>query len=352
MILIDQKPLESDALNDTKHKLHKFAVEYENTIKYLKDTYKNGFIRFKRVGFPKHVKGADSNFREIPKVAEPVPPMRIPLSAYSTIGELGKHRIMCCLDTPTVLANGLWDMGTKKAMSIKEGVLININDEPDLAFFFYKVSPFVKRGLLQVVDPAKDDADLGAEEMELTERKYAVWNMLGDVEKLKTMARAYGVAGVETKQPNAIRKELEALLERNDKAKRQNPAVKGTKEFLEEMKVTDGVLLRAFVQRMMDEKRLEYRADGRFRIGEKIIIQVPVSEINRNKEYLCQYLMTGNNADKLQEFLKDLISKEYLDGITEKKEWQWLAKVASVPFEFKKLEEVKDKVSTFFCPLG
>jgi len=351
MLLIDQKPLESDSLNDTKHKLHKFAVEYENTIKYLKDTYKNGFIRFKRSDLPKHTKGADSNFREIPKMLEPTNPWRIPLSTYAVLGDLGKHRFMCCLDTPTVLPNGLWDMGTKKAMTVKDSILVNINEEPDLAFFLYKITPFVKRGLIKVVDPAKDDADLGAEEMELTERKYAVWNMLGDVEKLKTMARAYGVAGVETKQPNAIRKELEALLERNDKAKRQNPAIKGTKEFLEEMKVTDGVLLRAFVQRMTDEKRLEYRADGRWRIGEKIIIQVPVSELNRKVEYLCQYLMTGNNADKLQEFLKDLISKEYIEAITEKKELEWLVKISGDNPAFKKTEDLREKVLNYFTPV-
>jgi hypothetical protein len=351
MILVDSRPLELDALNDPKHKLYDFAREYDDTLKELRSTYKNGFIRFKRVGYPRHVKGADSNFNEIPKMAEPIPILRIPLKAYATTGKLGKHLWACCMDTPTILPNGLWDMGTKKAMSIKEGVLININEEPDLAFYFYKICPFVKRGMIKVVDPAKDDADLGAEEMELTERKYAVWNMLGDVEKLKTMARAYGVTGVETKQPNAIRKELEELLLRNDKAKKQNPAVKGTKEFIEEMKVTDSVLLRAFVQRMMDEKRLEYRADGRFRVGEKIIIQVPVSEINRNKEYLCQYLMTGNNAEKLQEFLKDLISKTYIEAITEKKELEWLVKISGENPAFKKTEDLREKVLNYFTPV-
>ena len=351
MILVDQKPLEGDVLNDPKHKLHQFAVEYENTIKHLRDTYTNGFIRFKRVGYPKYTKGADSNFRELPKVLEPTAPMRIPLSAYAVLGSLGKHRFMCCLDTPTILPNGLWDMGTRKAMTIKENVLVNINEQPDLAFFLYKISPFVKKGLIIVADPKKDDAELGEAERELTERKYAVWNMLADENKLKTMARGYGVADVDNKQPNAIRKELEKQLETNDKLKRQNPAVKGTREFIEEMKVTDGLLLRAFVQKAVDDKKLEYKGDGRWRIGQKIIVQVPQGEISRNKDYLCNYLMAGNNLDKYQEFLKDLLSKEYLEGITEKKEWQWLAKASGYNPEFKKLDEVKKTVTDFFCPI-
>jgi hypothetical protein len=354
MILIDQKPLESDALNDKLHKLHRFAVEYDNTLKHLKETYTNGFIRFKRTDLPKYTKGADSNFKELPKVSEPVQPWRIPLSSYAVLGELGKHRIMCCLDTPTVLANGLWDMGTKKSMNVKESILVNINEEPDLAFFLYKVSPFVRRGLIKVVDPKQDDANLGEAEREITETKYAVWSMLGDVDKLKTMARAYGVAGVEGKQPNAIRKELEELLVRNDKAKKQNPAIKGTKEFVEEMRVTDSLLLRNFVQKSIDEKRLEYRQDGRWRIGEKIIVQVPVSELERKNEYLCNFLMAGNNFEKLQEFIKDLISKEYLDAIPEnkdgKKEWEWLAKIAEFNPQFKKISEIKDNTTRFFCP--
>jgi hypothetical protein len=275
MILLDQKPLESDALNDPNHKLHEFAKEYDKTLNELHGKYKDGIIRFKRVGYPRYTKGADSNFREVPNMLEPTPPMRIPLKAYAVTGSLGKHLWMCCLDAPTLLPNGLSDMGRKRTMSITEEVVVNVNKEPDLAFFLYKISPFVKRGLLKIVDPVADDIQVGEEERALTERKYAVWNMLGDVEKLKFMARAYGVEGVDEKQPNAIRKELETLLEANDKLQKNNPIIKGTKEFVEEMKVTDGVLLRNFVQKAIDDKKLEYKGDGRWKIGEKGVVQVP-----------------------------------------------------------------------------
>lgn len=356
MILLDSIPLDLESLNDPKAKHYEFAKEYNSTIAYLQDNYKNGYIRFKRQGAVKYTKGADSRGNEVPKMAEPVQPWRIPLQAYAVTGNKGKHLWSCCLSTPEPKANGLWDMGRTKSMSIKEDILVNINENPDLAFFLYKVSPFVKKKLIKVVDPKQDDLELGEAERELTERKYAVWNMLTDESKLKTMARAYGLNAVDTKQPNAIRKELEALLERNDKAKRHNPAIKGTKEFIDEMNVTDGLLLRNFMQKAIDDKKLSWKGDGRWKIGEKIVVQVPVTETLRRNDYLCNYLMAGNNEDKLKSFMVDLVNQEYLDTIPNdkdgKKEWNWLAKIAGVPFDFKKFEEVKANVTKVFCPLS
>jgi hypothetical protein len=128
--------------------------------------------------------------------------------------------------------------------------------------------------------------------------------------------------------------------------------VKGTKEFIEEMKVTDGILLRNFVQLAIDEKKLEFKADGRWKIGDKIIVQVPASELKRQFDYLCNYLHAGNHFDKLQEFLRDLINKDYLNKITEKKELAWLCKVSGVNPEFKKREELASIVEGFFCPVS
>jgi len=350
MILIDQRPLESDALHEDKHKLHEFAKEYDSTLKELHGKYKDGIIRFKRIGWPKYTKGADSSFREVPNMLEPTPPMRIPLKAYAVTGSLGKHLWMCCLDAPVLLPNGLSDMGRKKTLSIIEEVIVNINEQPDLAFFLYKISPFVRRKLLQVIDPVADDAKIGEEKRTEAERKSAIWHQLSD-EKLLMMARGYGVTDVDNKQPNAIRQELEALLETNDKLQKQNPIIKGTNEFIKEMKVTDGLLLRNFVQKAMDDNKLDCKGDGRWKIGEKGIIQVPFNELDRKKDYLCNYLMLGNNTEKLQEFITDLINKDYLEGITENKEWLWLAKIAGVSSGFKKIDEVKGNVANFFCPI-
>ena len=110
MILVDRHPLETEALLNDKHNLHKFAKEYDNVLEYLRTHFKDGVVRFKKIGYPKYTKGADASFRELPKVKEPDTQWRIPLKAYIAIGDLGKHTWMCCLDPPEVLANGLYDM--------------------------------------------------------------------------------------------------------------------------------------------------------------------------------------------------------------------------------------------------
>jgi len=355
MILIDRVPLDLESLNDPKAKHHDFAKEYNETLTFLRDRFPKGVIYFKRKNAQKYTKGMDNMGREVPKLAEPIVPWRIPLKDKKAMGNKGVHEWACCLDSPEPQANGLWDMGRTRGLTIKGSYTVNLNTEPDLAFFLYNISRFTMKGLIAVADPKKDDEELGEMEKSLTERKYAVWNMLGDISKLHTMARGYGVNNVDEKQPNAIRKELESLLEKNDKLKRQNPAVKGTKEFIEEMQVTDGLLLRSFIQKSIDEKKLEYRQDGRWRIGNKIIVQVPAKELSRKMDYLCGYLMAGNNIDKLQEFLRDLLDKDYLasipDGKDGNKEWKWLAKIANVPHDFKKMQDVKDGVTKFFTPI-
>jgi len=349
MILIDRKPLDvSEALGDTKHRQHDFAVVYNNTLTYLKEHYSNGFIRFKRPGFPKYTKGADSNFRELPKVKEPSTPMRMPLHAHRAVADLGKHLWACCMDEPVILPNGLWDMGRIKSITIEEDLLVNINKDPDLAFYLVKVCPFVQKGLLKVVDHAKDDELLGAEKSIAVDRQYAVWKQLADVGKLKVMARAYGVDNVDGKQPNAVRQELENILVKNDELCKHNPAVKGTKEFLAEIGVTDSVLLRNFVQKAIDEKKLECGLNGDWKVGEKVIYKVTALELDKKVQALTNYLSAGNNIEKLQEFLRDLINKEYLEGITDSKEWLWLAKVTGVKHGFEKMDVTKSKVTEYF----
>jgi len=350
MILLDRVPLDHESLNHKEAKHHDFAKEYNETMTYLHEHFPKGVIHFKRKGAQKYTKGTDNLGREVPKMAEPIVPWRIPLRGSMATGNKGTHEWACCLSAPEPLANGLWDMGRTKAITIKGSRAVDIKKEPDLAFFLFKVSRFVHKGLIAVADPKADDEAIGKEEKLISDRKYAVWNALPD-DKLNTMARAYGIVDVNDKQPNAIRKELETLLVTNDKLKKQNSAVKGTSDFLEEMNVTDNVLLRNFIQKAIDDKKLTWSGDGRWKVGQKVVVQVPYSELQRKNDYLCSYLMAGNHADKLQEFIRDFIDKEYLDKVKDKKEWIWLAKIAGVPHEFKKTADVIANTKEFFCPV-
>lgn len=353
MILFNSEKL-ADAINDKDHKHYDAAKMHDETIRFLRKKYK-GHMRFIRPGYPRKTKGADSRGFEIPSMAKPTEPLSIKLEANVFIDGIkgGKNHWACCLDTPKLLPGNLWGLGNKRRIHIYDDFLVNLDKDPDLGFFLYKISPFVKKGFIRLQDPEGDDAELGKAEYLRAQRKMAVWTMLEDEKKLRTMARGYGIAGTDKKQPNAIRKELEALLEKNDKLQEANAAVKGTKDFMDEMHITDSLILRSFVQKCIDAKKLTYHVDGRWKVGEKIVVQVPASDLERKMEYLCSYLQAGNNREKLQEFLKDLINKEYLDSVALEKEWTWLFKVATDESPaFKKKDEIKTRVTEFFCPVG
>lgn len=348
-ILINQKQLEvGEALNNPNHPMHVYAVEYDRGLKEMRDNYGKE-IKFIRPGFPLKNKGADARGRET-EVTEPTPPMIIPLQSYYAHPTRGKELWSCCLGLPKLLPNGLWDIGEKRSLKIEEFKIVSLEKEPDLAFFLYYISHSKRKGRLKVDNPKLDLAQKAAKEVEALERKTAIWSMLQDDNLLVRMASAYGVNGAEKKDPNAVRFELEGLLEVADKKKKRDFTIKGTRDFLDEMKVTDYVRLRHFLKRNMDDKVIEYKPDGKLRIADKILMTVPYSEVTKGMvfEYICNFYHSPNNAEKLKELMVDIVNKEYLDSIKDDKDFSWLAKVMGVAVPFKKKEEIRDKVYSAF----
>ena len=113
---------------------------------------------------------------------------------------------------------------------------------------------------------------------------------------------------------------------------------------MNELNVNDNILLRAFVQTAIDNKQLKWNIDGKWKVGQKIIIQVPINDIEKNFDYICNYLGSSNNNDKLLDFLKDIISREYFEVTKDPKVYNWLARVSGVSPAFKKYDEIKAKV--------
>jgi hypothetical protein len=240
--------------------------------------------------------------------------------------------------------NGQYELGKVRSMSFVGDKVVSLEQDPDLAFYLAYVSPFVRSKTIKIYNPSADAKKLGDKKREDAKRQVAIWNMLTDEAKLRTMASAYGVPNTDKKEPDSIRLELEKVLEHNDEKKKANPSVRGTDDFLNELNVNDNILLRAFVQTAIDNKQLKWNMDGKWKVGQKIIIQVPINDIEKNFDYLCNYLGSSNNNDKLLDFLKDIISREYFEITKDPKVYNWLARVSGVSPAFKKYDEVKNKV--------
>lgn len=349
MLLINQKPLEISALSleNENHPMHTYAKEYQKGVDYLRKTYGER-ISFKRPNFPKRVEGYDSRGRKVANMQEPISPMIIPLTSEVN-GTLGLEIWSCALDNPKLLANGLWELGRRRSIMIKDAsISVSLKKDPELAFFLYYKSPFFKSKLLVIDDPAakaKQEGDQARKELEL---QTAIYGVLDDVEQLKVVAQAWGIAKTETKHADVIRKELKELVLANDKKRKKDPMVKGLDDFLKEMKITDAVRLRSFIKVAEDRGLVVFKEDGRYRVGERELCKVPPLELGHRFEFLCNHLGNAANRPKLQDLLRDVVNKEYLDDVKDERTYGWLARMMELPTNFKKIEEVKEAVYKCF----
>lgn len=349
MLLINGRQLEVGmAVRDPNHPLHLQAKEYQKGIAELKEKYGKQ-IKFIRPGFPKKNRGSDSKGRET-ELAEPTPPALFPMETEYVTENRGKEIWSCCLTLPELQPNGLWSIGKlgKRSLKIEEFKIVDLDKEPDLAYYLYYISRSVRKGNRLKVDNPKEDIKKKADKVRgEVELKTAIWSMITDDEVLRKLASSYGIPDVGIKEPDALRFELEEKLLSNDMKRKKDMSIRGTQEFLQDMKVTDGVRLRAYLQSMLDEKKIVFNPDGRFKCGDKVLMQVRVNELPRKFDFLCGFYNAPNNNDKLRELLLDTLDEAKMAKMDEK-DFTWLAKVMGINTAFKKKEEIKEMVYNAF----
>jgi hypothetical protein len=349
MILVNSEKLNLSAADDKSHPQHEQAKEYRQGLATLKSLYKDGFITLTRTGYPRFVDGIDHRGRDMKDLKEPTPPAKYPLSTYFSHPKRGKELWECCIGNPKIMPGNLWAIGDRKNFTVEDRIIVDIAKEADFAFYLCYISSAVRGGHLKVADPKADAKARGDQRREKLERETAIWHTLSDEENLRKIASAYGVADVAKKEPDTIREELETVLKNNDMAKRKDASVKGTKEFLDELKITDSIRLSSFIRHWLDESKITYKEDGRYRVGDKIIAQVPHDYVLHKFSWLCNYYAAPNQVDKLQELMKDLVNKEYLDSITDEKDFRWIAKVMDIKGYYNQSpEKVKELVYSEF----
>jgi len=343
MLLINQKPLEVGIIKDKDHPLFQHALEYDKGIKYLKSAYVDK-IRFVRPGFPKFTSGFDSRGRPKARIALPTTPMIIPLQAEFA-GSAGLEIWACALDNPKLLPNNLWELGNKRSLMIKDAsYTVDLHRQAELAFFLYYKSPFFRSGLLKIVDPVADAKAEGDKQRNELKLQTAIYGVLDDIEQLKIVAQAKGVSDVDKKHPDMIRKQLKDIIVKAEANKKRNPLSSGIAEFLEDMKITDAVRLRSVIKSAEDRGMIVWKEDGRYLIGERVLCKVPVSDLSTKFEYLCNHLNNIRNREKLQDLLGDIVTKDFLDNISDNKTFTWLGRVFELDIEFKDEDVVKDMV--------
>lgn len=342
MLLVNQKQLTKIALTDENDPVHPYAVEYQRGVERLKKEY-GDTITFVRPGYPKRTKGLNSRGREV-MLKEPTQPMIVPYNA-DVVGDLGKEYWQYCVGKAKPVAGGLWEPTGKRSRFVTNNVIVNIDDDPELAFFLYYKSAIVKGGQLKVYDPdaeARAEGDKARKELDL---QTALYSTLSDETQLVNVALAYEI-DIRKKHPDTIRQALKDKVLAGEKKKKSDPTARGVTEFLEDLKVTDSVRMRSLLQFAVMENKLVCPLNI-YRSGENEIARVPQYEMHRKQDWLAQHLLNSANRQKLQDLLKDVVTKDYLDK-KDDKEYFWLARMMEVETNFKSKQEIKEKVYGIF----
>jgi hypothetical protein len=347
MLIVNyQRLLYAEAIGDPKNPMHVYAKEYDEGIKELRQLYPEGAITLKRVGYPKYVDGITGSGKEVRDIPEDIPPLRFSLKANVTHPTRGKEQWAVCLDAPTPMPGGLWDLGKNKTRQITDGMRVDLMTEPDLAFFLVYKCPHVRGGHWKIDDPKAEIKVKGNAKRQALELETAIWQTLSDEAHLRKMAGWVGIEKAESKEPDELRFELQDMLKANDVKAKSDPSInRTTKDFLEALKINDYVRLSSFIRHMMDEGLIAFSKDGRFKVGDKAIAQVPAEHVKEKFPWLCNYLASPNQKEALQELFRDVINKDYLDTITDPKDYRWIAGVMDIEGYYNsKPEQVKDLV--------
>jgi hypothetical protein len=329
--------------------MHIYAKEYDEGIRRLRELYPEGSIKLLRVGYPKltdYIDGKGKEFRDVP---EDIPPMRFSLKANVKHPTRGREQWAVCTDAPKPMPGGLWDISAR-SKQISDGLTVDLMSDPDLAFFLVYKCPQVLKGHWKIDDPKADVKEKADKKRKALELETAIWQGLADESTLRKMAGWAGVEKANTKEPDDLRFEIEGILTENDKKAKSDPSInRTTKDFLEAMKISDYVRLSHFIRHMMDEGIISYSKDGRFKVADKAIAQLPPSEVKNKFPWLCNYFASPNQKEALQELFRDTITKDYLDTISDIKDFRWLADVMEIDGYFNKPpEQVKELVYKTF----
>jgi hypothetical protein len=145
-----------------------------------------------------------------------------------------------------------------------------------------------------------------------------------------------------------VRVELQALLEKREKQRRDDPTIKGVEAFLASMKEKDSIKAQSVLKRLVDNGSLVYNKDSRkYLVGANEIVSVPLSESEQPFAFLCRRMEKKPN--EMISLFKETFNNKFVESIGEYDIYIWLAKLVNVSFFGKKQEELMKEVKEAFC---
>jgi hypothetical protein len=306
---------------DKDYDLASYAKEYQEGVSALRVRFPSGIIQLQQNGYPRINKSLDPEFPDMPEVA---PPTYFKLTRTDPNGVIWGY----CKGRPKIEANGLASVPEGDNWDVVDGEIlsINLNEKPDYAFFIMYKSNLLK-GVLHIHDPQGERLKELQEKNDNIKVQSLIWSDLED-NKLRTVAQAWGVSGVDKKEILVIKDELEKKILSMDADKKKHPEnlmLRGVAEFISDTKTDEVTRPKAIVQMAFDSGKLKFRpTDSHMVFGELDLGFVPFDKQNDKATYIVNMLRLAENKEKWVQILKSLIDKGYIEGL-DKHGLRWLA---------------------------
>jgi len=189
---------------------------------------------------------------------------------------------------------------------------INLNDQPDKAYFYMYKHDFVKRGKLVLVDLQSDEERRAAQREREAELNFYIYNKASSLNQdaglLRVVARRWGVVNTNTLSDAQIKNTLYDLVMEGERQNAKDGKTRGIHEFGEDCKVDNSVKIGSVVQEAMDEGFLVFVEETRqwcidYKDGgnKPVLLAVSSQEVSSKREALIAHLSIDLKALQLLE---------------------------------------------------
>lgn len=343
MLLVNQQELPLNC-TDKNDKMYPYAQEYNGWLKQAREDYPKGTIKLIVPGYPK---------KKDKELEKPFSNFSIPLSNPAP-GKNGLTIWAYCNTMPIINKNGLLELPTdvrSRYFVVEHYILIlDINKEPDFAFYLIEKTPFVKNGWLQIKDEDKEAVKRAKAKRATLDLDNAIWHGLIDENKLRNVAAAWGVdTALDQNTPlDAVRERLDEAVraaEAKKVAKPEDQYQRGIAEFLKEVTAEPDVRRRAFVEYAFNNGFLIYdKSRGAVDTKKEALLTIPSAYINNHIDFVTSYYGSPQGIKIWPELLKDILPDGVILASQDKKGLISIAESLGVEFDKKTNDALREDI--------
>lgn len=331
MLILNNELFDPNVKKD--HKFYETAQKYKTEVEGLRKKHGNRIV-FKRT-------------REHPMTENgirlPMPPMTLPLRG-SRGGVSGEPENWMYSESIPNKKDGVYQL-RKGSLMVTDELIVDMNKKPDLAWFIVYICPLYGKEI-EIHDRKIIMREKAAERRRRVRLENALYgeSPLSDSGILKSVAEAWGLNAFH-KDANELRFELEALLKRRDEEKKKDPSVRGTDDFLKDIKnVGEKVFKKSFLQKGFNAGILKREKSGDIVMTgtEEKLFFVPPEKANDWFNYFAEKAIADETLWK--RLVMSNINNGYIDDASSTEQLAWLFKFAGKKPEKKTLPAQKKEL--------